>query len=79
MLDSATHESTMGESNDAMLNGAFKVLGAVCVLDNVVVHWMLELHRAVPGSCALQVEWALVILGALLFAIGLRRALHAGH
>lgn len=69
----------MRERNDAMLNGALMALGAVPVLDNVVVHWMLELHRAVPGSYALQVEWALVILGALLFAIGLRRELRARH
>ena len=62
---------------DAMLNGALMALGAVSVVDNVVAHWMLALHRAVPGPYALQVEWALVILGALLFAIGLRRELCA--
>ena len=68
---------TMRARNEAMLNGALLALGALAVLDNVLAHWVLELHRAIPGPYALHVEWSLVILGALMFVLGLRRELRA--
>ena len=68
-----------GERNDALLNGALMSLGALGVLDNVVAHWLLGLHRAVPGPYALHVESALVLVGVVLFAVGLRRELRARH
>lgn len=46
-----------------MLNGALIALGALAILDNVVVHWLLGWHRAVPGPHALTVEWSLIALG----------------
>jgi uncharacterized membrane protein len=56
-----------------MLNGALMAIGALAVVDNILAHWVLGLHRAVPGPYALHVEWTLVIVGAVLFALGLRR------
>lgn len=53
-----------------MLNGALMALGALAILDNIVVHWLLGLHRAVPGSDALTVEWFLIALGAVLLGLG---------
>jgi uncharacterized membrane protein len=67
----------MRDRNDALLNGALMALGATSIIDNVVIHWMLALHRAVPGAYALHVEWTLLIFGALLFAMGLHRELRA--
>jgi uncharacterized membrane protein len=60
----------MTERNEAMLNGALIALGTVAILDNVVVHWLLRLHRAVPGPHALAVEWSVIALGAVLLAVG---------
>lgn len=57
----------------ALLNGGMVALGAVAVIDNVVSHWWLGLHRAVPSDAATAVEVFLVILGVALVAIGLRR------
>jgi uncharacterized membrane protein len=63
----------MTERSDAMLNGALIALGALAILDNVVAHWLLGLHRAVPGPHALTVEWSLIGLGAVLVIIGVWR------
>jgi uncharacterized membrane protein len=67
----------MQTRNDAIVNGALMAVGALAVLDNIVVHWGLELHRAIPGPHALKVEWMLLALGVLLFVVGLRRELRA--
>lgn len=56
-----------------MLNGALIALGTLAILDNVVVHWWLGLHRAVPGPNALTVEWLLIGLGAVLLCLGVWR------
>lgn len=56
-----------------MLNGALIALGALGVADNVVVHWLLQLHRAVPGEHALAVEIGLVAGSVVLLAIGIAR------
>lgn len=45
-------------------------LGTLAILDNVVVHWILGLHRAVPGPDALAIEWFLIALGAVLLGVG---------
>ena len=57
----------------ALLNGGMVALGAVAVIDNVVSHWLLGLHRAVPGDAATAVEVFLVVLGVALVAVGLLR------
>lgn len=60
--------------SDALVNGALIALGGLAVVDNVVVHWLLGLHRAVPEpDASLPVEIGLVVLGAALLALGLRR------
>jgi hypothetical protein len=67
--------------NDAMLNGALIALGALGIFDNVVVHWILELHRAVPGEHALAVEIGIVVVSAAMLGYGLwreRRARQTG-
>jgi uncharacterized membrane protein len=63
----------MSERGHAMVNGAMIAMGSLAILDNVVVHWLLGLHRAVPGPNALLVEWCLIALGAALVVIGWRR------
>lgn len=63
----------MSERNGAMVNGALIALGAVAILDNVVAHWLLGLHRAVPDGGAVVVETALVIVGIVLMLIGVVR------
>ena len=61
------------QRNDALINGALMALGALAVVDNVVVHWMVGLHRAVPGPNATAVEIGLIALGAVLLVVGLWR------
>jgi uncharacterized membrane protein len=61
------------ERTDALVNGALIALGALAIVDNVVVHWLLGLHRAVPGPWAGAVEAGLVLLGAGLLAVGVWR------
>ena len=59
--------------NEALVNGALIALGALAIADNVVFHWLVGLHRAVPGPDATAVEIGLIALGALLLATGLWR------
>lgn len=66
-------EADVRQRNDAMLNGALIALGALGIVDNVVNHWILELHRAVPGPYTLQVEIGLVAVSTALLVTGLRR------
>lgn len=35
------------------------------ILDNVLAHWVLSFHRAMPGPGALTVEWLTMTLGAV--------------
>jgi hypothetical protein len=63
----------MRERNDAMINGAMIALGGLGILDNVLFHWILQLHRAVPGPYALHVEVVIVILSGALLALGIWR------
>jgi uncharacterized membrane protein len=63
----------MNQRTDALINGALIAIGALGVADNVVVHWALRLHRAVPGRHASAVEATLVILSAGLLALGVWR------
>lgn len=53
-----------------MLNGALMAMGVLAVLDNVLFHWLLGLHRAVPGEHALEVEYALIGSGVILLGVG---------
>jgi uncharacterized membrane protein len=61
------------ERTDALLNGALIAAGAIAVVDNAVAHWLLGLHRAVPGPAAPAVEVGLVVLGAAMLVAGLWR------
>ena len=65
------------ERTDALIDGALVALGAAAILDNVFSHWLLGLHRAVPGEWATPVEVALAVLGAVLVMLGLRREVRA--
>lgn len=56
-----------------LLNGALIALGAAGVLDTLLVHWALGLHRAVPGPSSDLVEAALFVLSAVILAVGLLR------
>lgn len=60
---------------NAMLNGALVGMGAVAVLDTVVVHWILDLHRTFDGPtwAVLSTEIATVALGVALVVIGVWR------
>jgi hypothetical protein len=60
--------------NDAMLNGALIAVGALGVADNVISHWILDLHRAVEDSPhALQIEIGIVAVSAAMMATGIIR------
>lgn len=64
----------MNERNGAMVNGALIALGAVAILDNVVAHWLLGLHRAVPDDgTATVVEIGVVVVGVVLLLVGVAR------
>lgn len=63
--------------NDALINGALIAAGAITIVDNVVAHWLLGLHRAVPGSAADVVEPVLVALGAIVLLLGVVREARA--
>ena len=38
------------ERNGALVNGALIALGTLSIVDNVVAHWPLGLHRAPPTA-----------------------------
>jgi hypothetical protein len=60
--------------NHAMLNGALVALGALGILDNVMVHWILGWHRAIEGSpYALHMEIGVVAVSAAMMATGIVR------
>jgi hypothetical protein len=64
--------------NDAMLNGALIVVGALGVLDNVVVHWILGWHRIIDDHPhALELEIAAVAVSAALLGAGILRERNA--
>ncbi|HEV2767418.1 MAG TPA: DUF2243 domain-containing protein [Acidimicrobiales bacterium] len=63
----------------ALVNGGMVALGVVAVVDNVVSHWLLGLHRAVPGDAATAVEVSLVVMGVVLVAVGLGREVGQRH
>ncbi len=67
----------MSDRTDALLNGALIAVGAAAILDNLFSHWLLGLHRAVPGEWAIRVEVGLVVLGAILVGLGVRREVRA--
>ena len=58
----------MNQRTGALINGALIAIGTLGVVDNIIVHWVLQLHRAVPGRDALGVELALVAVSACLSA-----------
>lgn len=57
----------------SLVNGALIAVGTLGVVDNLVAHWLLGLHRAVPGPWATRVEVALVVLSVASLACGLWR------
>ena len=59
------------DRTDALVNGALISIGALAIVDNIVAHWILGLHRAVPGPWAMPVEIGLVLLGVGMLAVGL--------
>ncbi len=61
----------MHPRTDAMVNGALVGIGTLGIVDNIVVHWLWQLHRAVPGAHALGVEITLVVASAGLVALGI--------
>ncbi len=61
------------DRTDALVNGALIGIGILAIVDNIVAHWILGLHRAVPGPWATPVEIGLVVLGAGMTAFGLWR------
>lgn len=63
--------------NAAVLNGAAIAIGLIGVIDNVIAHWLLRLHRIVPGPEADVIEPVVVAASAALLSIGIRRELVA--
>jgi ribose 5-phosphate isomerase B len=67
------HELPIAERTGLLLNGALIALGAMGILDNVVIHWWLRLHRAVPGPHAFAAEVVLIIASAAILGLGMWR------
>jgi uncharacterized membrane protein len=67
--------SLAAQRNSAALNGALMAIGLLAVVDNVVFHWLLGLHRLFDGPEPLvfAAEAALVVVGLVLFGIGMFR------
>jgi hypothetical protein len=62
------------DRNDAMINGALILAGAVGVVDNVVFHWILGWHRIIEDHPhALELEIAVVAVSAAMLAAGIIR------
>ncbi len=58
------------------VNGALIALGALAVVDNTVVHWLLGWHRLIDSwshSANVTGEAALVLLGLSMVAVGFVR------
>lgn len=72
-MDADQRQLRPRDRTSALLNGALIALGALGVLDNVVAHWWLGLHRAIPGPNALAVEVALIIASVVMFGFGVWR------
>lgn len=65
------------DRNAPLINGALIALGVLAIVDNIVAHWLLELHRAIPGPWAGPVEAGLVVLGVGMLLLGLGREIRA--
>jgi hypothetical protein len=60
--------------NDAMVNGGLIALGALGIIDNVVVHWILGWHRAIEDHPHnLQIEVGIVAASAAMLTAGVWR------
>ena len=66
-----------GARNSTLVNGALIATGALAIIDNIGAHWVLQLHRAVPGRHATSVEIGLVVLGTGLLILGIWREAQA--
>lgn len=75
--DDVKPEDRRSSRDAALVNGILMALGATAFVDNIVAHWILELHRAVPGDGAREVEVGLVMAGAVAFVVGLGREVSA--
>jgi len=62
------------DRTDAMLNGALIALGALGILDNVVVHWILGWHRAIEDHPhTLEIEIGIVAVSTAMLVTGFVR------
>jgi hypothetical protein len=63
------------QRNSAALNGALMAVGLLAVVDNVVFHWLLGLHRLFDGPelVVFATEAVLVVLGIAMFGLGMFR------
>ncbi|MGH2544727.1 MAG: hypothetical protein ACRDIB_18195 [Ardenticatenaceae bacterium] len=52
------------ERDQALINGALIAIGTAAVLNNIIAHWLLGLHRAIPGPWTGSVEVRLIFVGA---------------
>jgi uncharacterized membrane protein len=67
----------MNERNSSLINGALIAIGVLGIVDNVIFHWVFQLHRVVPGPSAIIVEVMLVVASLVFFAAGIWRELRA--
>lgn len=72
--DGLTSDPIRARRNDAMLNGGLIALGALGIIDNVAVHWILGWHRAIEGHPHnLQIEIGIVAASAAMLTAGVWR------
>ncbi len=58
----------------ANLNGALIVIGLLGTVDNVLIHWILRLHRLIEDNpYTLHAEILLVVASAFLLTVGIYR------
>jgi hypothetical protein len=77
-IDGVRPECRMGikisSRTSANINGALIVIGLLGTVDNVLLHWILGLHRLIDGSeYTLHAEILLVFASTLILAIGIYR------
>lgn len=56
--------------NQVLVNGALMALGALAIIGNVIAHWLIGIHQAMPGPYAFVVEFGFVAGGALVLSLG---------
>ena len=62
------------QRNNACINGALISIGLLAVLDNIISHWLLKLHRVLPDhTLSGYIEILVFMLGVIMLTVGIYR------